>query len=180
MMQMTARERALATIVGIVAFLMVSYFVVDYFLKNQTRLRTDLERNTAALALMHRQLGERAMWDRRDAWLQGKQPKLNSSEDVAGGQLLENVKEIAKKNAVQIGNQALRPPAQNPEYSSISVEIETTSTWPSLIGFMREVQGPDQFMVFEAADLKIDDKDATQMRGNFKVAKWFAPKVKPK
>jgi hypothetical protein len=178
MMQMTARERTLATIVGVVGFIMVTYFVVDYFLKNQTLLRTDLARNTAALSAMHRQLGEKAMWDRREAWLQGKQPKLASSEDVAGGQMLEHVKEIAKKNSVQIGQQALRPPAQNPEYSSISVEIATTSTWPSLIGFMRELQGPDQFIVFEAADLMIDDKDATQMKGNFKIAKWFAPKAK--
>ena len=42
------------------------------------------------------------------------------------------------------------------------------------------MQAPDRFIVFEAADLKIDDKDATQMRGNFKIGKWFGPKAKIK
>jgi len=175
---MTSRERGLAMIVGAIGFVALNAFVVDYFLKNQTRLQTELARNTAAISAMRRQLAEKPLWDQRDAWLQAKQPRLSSSEDVAGGQLLEHVKDVTKKNAVQIVTQSLRLPAHLADYSAISVELETTSTWPSMIGFMRELQGPEQFTVFEAADLKVDDKDATQMRGNFKIAKWFAPKGK--
>jgi hypothetical protein len=175
MTEMTPKERTMATIIGVVVFLFVTYLVVDYFLKNQTQLRTQLARNTSALATMRRQLAEKPMWDEREAWLQEKQPQL-ASEDTAGVQLLDRVKDVAKKNSVQVSSQALRPPAFQPDYSSISVDLETTSTWPSLIGFMREVQGPEQFVVLEGVNLKIDDKDATQMRGNFKIAKWFAPK----
>jgi len=175
--QISSREKLLATIVGGVVVLFISAFVVDYFLKNQVRLRGELARNTAAVAAMRRSLSERAMWEERDAWVTAKQPKLTVSDDVAGGQLLNFVKEAAKKNAVQIISQSLRLPASQPEYQSISVELETTSTWPSLIGFMRELQGPEQFLVFESATMKVDDKDATQMRGNFKVAKWFAPRT---
>lgn len=178
--QISAREKTLAVIVGLLGFVIVNVFVVDYFLKNQTRLRSELTRNTAAIATMRRQLAERPLWEEREKWLAAKQPKLTTSEDVAGGQLLDTVKDAAKKNAVRIVTQALRPPAHQPAYSSISVEIETTSTWPSLIGFVRELQAPGQFMVFESADLKIDDKDATQMRGNFKIARWYVPKGKPK
>jgi hypothetical protein len=176
MTEMSSRERMLATVIGIVAVLVLSYLVVDYFLKSQTRLRTDLARNTSAIAMMRRQMAEKPMWDQREAWLQEKQPKLTTSEDVAGNQLLNHVKEVAKKNAVQVSSQALRPAAHQPDYSAISVDLETTSTWPSLIGFMRELQGPEQFIVLESVNLKIDDKDATQMRGIFKIARWFAPK----
>lgn len=177
MTEMTAKERTLATIIGIVAVVVVTYLVVDYFMKNRTRLRSELARNTSSLVTMRRQLGEKPMWEKRDAWLQQKQPKL-ASEDTAGVQLLDRVKELAKKNAVQVSSQALRPPSHQADYSSISVDLETTSTWPSLIGFMRELQGPEQFVVLEGVNLKIDDKDATQMRGNFKIAQWFAPKQK--
>jgi uncharacterized membrane protein YgaE (UPF0421/DUF939 family) len=178
-MQISARERVLVAIVGVAAAVFLTFIVIDYFLKNQTRLQTDLARNTAAIGAMRRQLAEKPLWDQREAWLQEKQPKLTMSEDVAGNQLLNHVKELAKKNSVQIVTQSLgRLPAHLPDYSSISVECETTSTWPSLIGFMRELQGPEQFIVFESADLKIDDKDATQMRGIFRIAKWFAPKAK--
>lgn len=177
MTEMSPKERTLATIIGLAAFLVVTYLVVDYFLKNQTRLRIELARNTSAIATMRRQLAEKPMWEEREAWLQAKQPRL-ASEDTAGVQLLDRVKEIARKNAVQVSSQALRPPTHLAEYSAISVDLETTSTWPSLIGFMRELQGPEQFIVLEGVNLKIDDKDATQMRGNFKVAQWFAPKAK--
>jgi len=125
---------------------------------------------------MRRSLGERAMWEERDAWITAKQPKLTVSDDVAGGQLLNYVKDVAKKNAVQINSQSLRLPTNQPEYHSISVDMEVTATWPSLIGFLRELQGPEQFIVFESANLKVDDKDATQMRAAFRVAKWFAPR----
>jgi Type II secretion system (T2SS), protein M subtype b len=177
MTAMTPKERTLATIIGIAAFIVVTYLVVDYFLKNQTRLRGELARNTAAISTMRRQMAEKPMWDKRDIWLREKQPKL-ASEDTAGVQLLDRVKEIAKKNAVQVSSQALRPPVHQADYSSISVDLETTSTWPSLIGFMRDLQGPERFIVLEGVNLKIDDKDATQMRGNFKIAQWFAPKPK--
>jgi Type II secretion system (T2SS), protein M subtype b len=177
MTEMSPRERTMAMIVGAAAFVVISYLVVDYFLSNQTRLRGELARNTAAISAMRRQLAEKPMWDQREAWLKAKQPTL-ASEDTAGVQLLDRVKEVAKKNAVQISSQALRPPTHTGDYSSIGVELETTSTWPSLIGLLRELQGPEQFIVFEGVNLKIDDKDATQMRGSFKIAKWYAPKPK--
>ena len=179
MTEMSPRERMMATVVGIAVFIVVSYLVVDYFLKNQTRLRSELARNTNALVVMRRQMAEKPMWDQREAWLLSKQPTL-ASEDKAGVQLLDRVQDLAKKNAVQISSQALRPPAHTADYSSISVELETTSTWPSLIGLLRELQAPEQFIVFEGVNLKIDDKDATQMRGSFKIAQWFAPKPKLK
>jgi hypothetical protein len=175
-MQLSARERVLAGIVGAVVFVLVTAMVVDYFLKNQTRLRTELARNSAAIQNMRRNLAEKPLWEERAAWLSAKQPQLTTSDDVAGGQLLDAVKEVARKNAVAIVSQSIRPPAHLPGYSSISVEMETTSTWPSIVGFMRELQGPDRFIVLESANLKIDDKDATQMHGTFKIARWFAPK----
>lgn len=176
--QMSPRERVMATMVGVLAFLFLNFFIVDFFLKNQRRLRTDLARNQGALDATRRTIAEKPKWDKRDAWLQANQPPLATSDDVAGGQLLDLVKAEAKKNSVQVSTQALRPPARLPAYSAVSVEVDTTATWPSIIGFMRELQGPQKFIVFESANLKVDDKDATQMRGNFKIAKWFGAKVK--
>jgi hypothetical protein len=37
------------------------------------------------------------------------------------------------------------------------------------------VQAPDAFIVFESANIAIDSSDPTQMRGKFKVARWYAP-----
>ncbi|HEX8295366.1 MAG TPA: hypothetical protein VF593_03645 [Chthoniobacteraceae bacterium] len=175
---LTQRERVLATIVGLVAFLFVTAFLVDYLLKNQTRLRGEVARNVGALNAMQRQLGEKPVWEQREAWLSAQQPTLGT-EDRAGVELVDAITQLAGKKAVLIVNQSLRPPSYQPHYASISADIETTSTWGALIGFLQELQGPEKFVVLETANLKIDEKDATQMRGNFRVAKWFAPKNKP-
>jgi hypothetical protein len=37
------------------------------------------------------------------------------------------------------------------------------------------VQQPESFVVFESVTLAIDPADPTQMRGKFKIARWFAP-----
>jgi hypothetical protein len=37
------------------------------------------------------------------------------------------------------------------------------------------VQQPESFVVFESVTLNIDPADPTQMRGKFKIARWFAP-----
>jgi len=60
--------------------------------------------------------------------------------------------------------------------TAISVELQTKSTWPALITFLEHLQGPEQFIVVESANLRVDTSDPTMMRGNFKIAKWYAPK----
>ena len=62
MTQMSARERVLATIVGVVGFILLNFFVVDYFLKNQTRLQTELARNTATRFTFHPAYDFKPVW----------------------------------------------------------------------------------------------------------------------
>jgi hypothetical protein len=177
--QLTAREQVLAIMVGAVIFIFLNFIIIDYFLKNRARLSAELAQNSGALEAMKRQLSEKPVWEQRDAWLQESQPKLGA-EDSAGVQLLDAVKELAKKNSVEIVTPSLRLPSYLPEYVSISVDLETTSTWASLIAFLHELQGPEKFVVLESTNLKIDEKDATHMRSHLRIAKWFAPKLKPK
>jgi len=177
--QMTQRERVLATLVGTVAFLFVTFIIFDYFTKNQRRLQGELARNTGAVAAMKQQLAEKPLWEARSAELSAKLPVL-AAEDRALAELLDQVTQIAKSKSVQIGTQNLGVVTRHPEYTSASVQLDTTSTWEALKSFLYAVQSPGNFLVFENANLKRDDKDETQMRCTFKIAKWFAPKPKPK
>jgi hypothetical protein len=38
------------------------------------------------------------------------------------------------------------------------------------------MQDPEKFVVFESAQLQVDSADKTQMKGVFRVAKWYAPR----
>ena len=173
--QLSSREKVLSIAVGTVVFLLVNYFVVDYFMTNRTRLTTDLARQTGQLKMFEKSAAEKPKWEQREAWLAEKQPKIGS-EDSAGVQLLDQVKEVAKTHSVVLNDPAIRVPARKPEYTSVSVEIKTQSSWPALLKFLGELQQPEQFIVIEKANLKRDSKDDTMMQGTFTIAKWFAPK----
>jgi len=174
--QLSTRERNLSIFVGAIAFLFVTFFVGDYFFKNKARLNADLVTKSRQLKTMKALSAEKALWEQRDAWLLEKQPKLVNA-DSAGVQLLDQVKDLAKKHTVLLDSARIQPgPVRKPDYTGIGIEIETKSTWRSLIAFLREMQTPEQFIVLEAANLKIDAADPTQMRGKFKIARWYAAK----
>ena len=172
---LSTREKSLSILVGTVAFLLVTFFVTDYFFKNKARLASDLVVKARQLRMVQTRGAEKLQWEQRAAWLAEKQPKL-VSEERAGGQLLEQIKELAKKHSVLIESPVIRQSVRKPEYTAVGIEIETKSPWNALIAFLGELQTPEQFIVLDTANLKIDGADATQMRGKFKIARWYAPK----
>ena len=172
---LSSREKNLSILVGAITFLAVTFFIGDYFLKNHTRLSAEVAAKTRQLETMKKLSGEKDLWEQREAWLREKQPKL-VDEDGAGVKLLDHLKQLATKNQVLLDSPVIRPPVRKPDYTAIGVEIETKSSWPALIAFLGQLQTPEQFIVLDTANLKIDAKDPTQMRGRFKVARWYAPK----
>jgi len=172
---LSSREKNLSILVGAIAFLFVTFFVTDYFFKSKARLNADLAVKTRQLKTMQTLSAEKGLWEQRDVWLSQKQPKL-VNEGTAGVQLLDQVKELAKKHVVTIENPKPQPAVRKPEYTAIVFQIETKSPWSELTRFLGELQTPEQFIALESANLKIDGADPTQMRGVLKIARWYAPK----
>ena len=170
---MTQRERMLTTIVGSVLLLVVNLFLINFFLKNQRRLSTELTTKTAKLAGMQTLFAEQRLWEERSQWIAAKQPKLTNPTG-AGVELLDQVKSIAQKHEVLVKEPVIDRPVDRKQYSAVAVNLDTTSTYASLVAFLREIQGPDQFVVLENAKLERDTTDKTQMHGRFKIARWFA------
>ena len=173
--QMTARERTLAMAVAAILFVFVNIFLVKYFVNQHRQLRADRAAKTITLDTMHTLLAERDLWMQRANWLGQKQPPL-TNPDGAAVALLEAAKEIAKKHNLVIENSVLGRVDNKPFYAAVSVNFETKSKWQDLVGFLRSMQAPEQFVAFESANLQIDSGDKTQMRARIKLAKWFAPK----
>lgn len=173
--QLSSREKNLSVLVGAILFLGVTFFTGDYFFKNHALLSASLVTKTKQLKAMQSMGAEKALWEQREAWLREKQPKL-ADEDGAGVKLLDHIKQLATKKGVLLENPVIRPPVRKPDYTAIGVEIETKGSWRDLIAFLGELQSPEQFIVLDSANLKIDGADPTQMRGRFKIARWYAPK----
>ena len=173
-MTLSARERTLATIVGVVVFLLLNLFVLSAFSRKQALLREQLAARKNEQVSMQQLLAEREQWEQRDAWLSEKQPKL-TDENTAGVQLLDQIRDFARPHEVTLENPAISTPARTQWYHSVSVTVETRSSWQGLIQFLQTAQAPGQFVVFESANVQIDANDPSQMRGRFKIARWYAP-----
>jgi len=172
---LSRREKGLAAAVGAVVFLFGNFLLIDWAWSSALRLRTDIAAKTKQIRMIATLTEERAFWEQREAWLQAKQPRL-ANADTAAVELLNRVQELTKKHTVLLENPVIRVPGPQPEYVSISVEVETKSPWKPLIAFLQELQSPEQFIAMESANLKIDAADATQMRGRFRIARWYAPR----
>jgi len=173
--RISKRERTMALAVFGIIFVFANLMLLSAFRKKHAQVSADLEARKLELATQREILAERELWTQRAEWIDAKQPKLDNRER-AGVALLEEIKQAAKAHNVllespELGSVVSRPP----HYQSVSVGVQTKSSWASLVAFLNALQQPEQFIVFENASLKIDNSDKTQMRGQFRIAKWFAP-----
>lgn len=173
--QLSQRERVLATIVGTVVVILLNLVVINYFIKNQRRLRTDLAAKTSQLTTMQALFADKAVWTQREAWLNEKLPKL-ANEGTVGGELFEEVRRVAQKTSVQTLEPQIGTPERRTNFTAVTVTIEAKGTTDALRDFLYEMQAPDRFIVFEMANLQIDKEDKTLMRAKLRIAKWFSPK----
>jgi Type II secretion system (T2SS), protein M subtype b len=173
--KLTQREKLLSFVVGGAVLLIVNLLLIQYFIGTLNQQQRDTVRKQGELKAMQNLLRDTAKWEKLDVELRTRQPKVEN-EARAGSDLLTQVQELAKKSSVLVEQPVIGNPDRKPEYTAVVVNIETKSTWKSLIQFVHSLQGPDQFIVVENAELKIDNTDQTQMRGKFRIAKWYAPK----
>lgn len=171
---LSSREKRLATIVGLVVAVSATYMLFDSYLASRASFKAQIISEEKQVRSMHELLGQSALWETRDQWLDRSQPKLEN-RDTAGVQLLDHIQVLAKRHEVLLENQTIHAPDPRPNCISVALDVETKSGWSSLVEFLQELQTPDQFIALESANLKIDPADATQVRGRFKIARWYAP-----
>ena len=173
-MTLSSREKLLAGLAAGAFFLLLTLAFLSAFSKKRSLLSSQLSNRRTELAAIQTLLGERELWEKRDAWLNEKQPKL-LNESSAGVSLLDDIRELARSQTVTLENPVIGQPGKTQWYRSVTVNVETRSTWDSLIAFLQAAQKPDGFIIFENANLQIDAADASLMRGRFKIARWYAP-----
>jgi len=168
------REKWLTIIVSAIVVIGGNALLIESFWKNKERLQHDFTVKTRQLHSMQELVADRPFWEQRDQWLQETQPKFVNG-DTAGVELLERVKSLAQKHSVLLENPAIRSPEKLSTHIAVAIDIETKSPWPPLIAFLHELQSPSQFVAVESANLKIDSADPSQLRGRFKISRWYAP-----
>ena len=172
--QMSSRERTLALLVGGVLALLVNLVLFKFFLGKKTEFQVSIAKTEAKIADLKQRETQRALWAERDAWLTSSLPTLGDPM-VANRELGEVVKEIAKKHTVTIETPNPGVPSRQKDYVALGIRVSAKAAWQPMLDFLRELQAPGQFIVFDPLDMKVDATDKTQLRAEVTVTKWFAP-----
>jgi hypothetical protein len=167
------RERVLGAIVAATVFLILNLYLWSKLFGMLDQARTDLAARETTRKTQDVYIRERALWEKRAQWLKEHQPALKGPGEAST--LLDQIKQAAGKQNVQIENPAIGTSDATPDRQAVFASFEVKSAWPPLVHFLYDVQQPESFVVFESFTLNIDPADPTMMRGKFKVARWFAP-----
>lgn len=171
---LSSREKILSIIVGAIVLIGGTYLLIESYIGQRAALTTRIASDRKQLHSLHELLGQSALWEQREQWLQAKQPHMENA-DTAGVQLLDAVRDLARRHSVLLDNLTIRTPDHRTDCISVALEVDTRSGWSPLVEFLQELQTPEQFVALESANLKIDSADATQVHGRFKIARWYAP-----
>lgn len=171
---LSRREWILAVAVGGALFLLVNLAVLRLVTQTRTRLLAGLDAKKQELSSLQSFADDAEAWQVRESWLNANQPPVENLAG-AGVQLLEEIKKLAQEQGVLLERPELGATETNPMATVVPVTLETKSTWPALINFLQNLQTPERFIVVDSGSLKQDPEDNTQMRGRFRISRWFAP-----
>ncbi|MEI6351618.1 MAG: GspMb/PilO family protein [Verrucomicrobiota bacterium] len=174
MKRLSARERIMVAVVAAILFVLGNMALLSSLAERHRQLSSDLATKNTELAALKTILSDREQGAKRDAWLTATQPKL-TNQSQAGVVLLDQVRQVAKASDVLLENPEIGSmDSSQPTRQSVTVMIQTKSSWAALVKFLNGLQQPDQFIVFESANFQSDSTDPAQMRGRLRIAKWYA------
>lgn len=172
---LSSSEKRLLAILCVLLAIVVNGGLAKFFVKNRRLIADQEQEKRAQIEAMQVVAQGAPFWRARSEWLQTAQPRFES-EASAGNALLTSVKELASKQGLSLSKQQLASVLSEPGVEAIPVQFEVKGGWQGFCRFLMDLQAPDRFIVIQSARLKVDPSDATAMRGDFTIAKWFAPR----
>ena len=174
MNRLSPREKVMLTAIAGLAFVLVNLVLLSTLWKKHVQVHSDISARQMELSSMEAIFSGKDLWDKRNDWLNQKQPKLQN-RDQAPVELLKQVKQAAAANEVLLEQPNLGTVESLEDYQSVSISVETKSSWKDLVTFANTLLQPEEFIVFESCNLQIETSEPTKMRGKFRIAKWYAP-----
>lgn len=171
--QMSPRERTLVLIVGSAVALLVNMVLFKFFLGKRAEFQAAITKAEVKMADLKQRESQRALWAERDTWLKQNLPVLGDPQ-VANRDLAEMVKETARKYTVTIETPNPGVPNRQRDYVALGIRVSAKSDWAPMLDFLRDLQAPGHFIVFDPLDLKVDPNDKTKLRADVTLTKWFA------
>ena len=177
--RLSARERKMLFFVAGAVFVVINLLVIRGLLRSITDLQAQWSNRRMTATASKALVSQSAMWSRREAWLQEKQPAIGAGRDRASIDLLNDLETLTRNNGLLLDAPPVINPADKPSpdgaFQAVSVSIDTKGTWAAVARFLHTIQQPDRFIVFESATVQTDPNDNNLLRGKFRIAKWYKP-----
>ena len=176
--RLTQRERVLLLLVAGTAFVLGNLIAISTVVKSFRTLRQDYAEKTDSWKFASHFIQDKALWDARTEWLRKTQPPM-TSRDPASYALLDQVQGLGRQYNVIITNTKIRQAQAgekaSPDYTAVTMELDTRSDWGALLKFMNAVQQkPENYLAFDEARLHTEQSDPATVIGSFRISKWFA------
>jgi hypothetical protein len=174
---MTAREKKLATLLGVAGFLIVNlglYFKVYEPLKKNAR--RDIGSHQLTLKNADFFIEMRDQYADEIEWLEKNLPQTAAVQEVEAG-LQRFAQTEASRNGLTIERQRILPSVQDPaaSYHRARVELELSGKEEALHRWLDRLQTPTEFRALTGLSLSPKRDDDTLIACKVVIEQWFLP-----
>ncbi len=173
MRRITARERNLLAVFGLVILAVITLFGF----RALSGFHTSLSRQVDQLRLEQRAdqglLADKTLWEARGRWLDQKEPHL-VAESNGDASFLEYLQSSTHNKDLTITEQRLNDPVSGPAGRGASVELEIHGSLQSLVEWLTALQTPENFRSVSRLTLK-SDAEPPKVSCALTVIQWYSP-----
>lgn len=177
MRALTSKEKRLLWGLLAVLFIVLNLAGLRVFLTRHGALKKEIAGLKLQAAEDKNILAERALWEKRAAWLDANQPEDDLSTKEDDGKFYDFVKSSATKLGLQFTQKEVGESKMGEGDSIVEVfySSQVKGKMEALVKWLHELQDPKQFRAIK--QIAIKSGEPPEMVCNIVVARWYRPKM---
>lgn len=168
---MTARERNLSVIFGMLIFFILNLIFLPKLKQWGSALEIEKQKLEGQQLAADSWLSQADFWETRAQWLKEHQPVF--TDQVSPATLVEALRTLAEQHRVTIEHQDLTEFPTSGNFSATGVTLRMSGSLESMIRWLYAVQQPEQFIVCSHFRCENVNNSASQMRWTLTLARIY-------
>lgn len=177
MRALTSKEKRLLWGLLAALFILVNFVGLRAFLARHSALKKDITVLKMQAAEDKNILAERALWEKRAAWLEANQPEDDLSTKEDSKKFYDFVTSSAAKQGLQFTQKESGESmiGEGGSIAEVFYKAQVKGKMEQLVKWLHELQDPKQFRAIK--QIAIKSGEPPEMICDIVVARWYRPKV---
>jgi len=171
---MNARERVMGMVFIVILLGIGVWFLWDALAVQHAAVLKRQKTVQAQITEARRWIGEKELWEKREAWLL-TELKPAGSPNEASPRFLEQLQKSAAARKLVIGQQGLLDPSAEKDLLGVGAKVVFQGPLKEVAQWLAETQQPGEFVEVTLLELR-PLKDAGQVECTAHLRKWFSTK----